>query len=94
MRARSIWYKEPECREGRAGMCRWSVACVRRAGIRGRGDLRDRKRSRIRNGSTASGSRQRRDPRRGAPLSQSCLVPMAMAAPKAATFRRMDSNAQ
>eukprot|EP00965_Chrysotila_dentata_P169893 5607926-Pleurochrysis_carterae.AAC.1 len=48
----------------------------------------------IRNGSVASGSKQWCDLRRGAPLSQNCLAPIAMAALKAATFRRMDSSAK
>eukprot|EP00965_Chrysotila_dentata_P136453 4512327-Pleurochrysis_carterae.AAC.1 len=48
----------------------------------------------IRNASVESSSRQWCDPRRGAPLSHSCFAPIATAAPKAATFRRMDSSAQ
>eukprot|EP00965_Chrysotila_dentata_P091790 3030443-Pleurochrysis_carterae.AAC.2 len=77
-----------------AGVVWRSVACVRGAGARGRSVIRDRKRSRNTIGSDASAVRSRRGSGGGVPLSQSCFVPIAIAVPNAAMFRRIESIAQ
>eukprot|EP00965_Chrysotila_dentata_P032077 1069713-Pleurochrysis_carterae.AAC.6 len=78
---------------GRAGMLRRSEACVRSVGARGRGDVRESKAISSTIGSDASTVRSRLGGGKGVPLSQSFLVPIAIATPNAAMFRRIESIA-
>eukprot|EP00965_Chrysotila_dentata_P127612 4220329-Pleurochrysis_carterae.AAC.2 len=55
--ARSAGGVGPVRSEGRAGMCRRSVACVRSASTRGRGGVQDSKASSNKGGSEASVAR-------------------------------------